>query len=298
MTSRARLAAAALGCAAAAAAPWVLDAYTIAIATSAVVAILVAAGAQLLTRLHLPSLGQAAYLGTGAYAAATAAAYGVTDAAVQLAAAIAVAAGMAAAVGVAVARTRGTVFMLATLAIGELAHTAAARTGEGLSAPAATLAGRWVLDRDGETYLWAIGCALPLLAALAWLSRGRTGLIWQALADHEPRAAAAGHWAAAYIWAAYVTAAAAAGAAGALLVAAHRYVGPADMAFDVSALALLATIIGQRSLTATCAAAAAIVAARDLLGAHLPGHSPLLLGAVFLTAAYLTSRRHTPATSP
>jgi branched-chain amino acid transport system permease protein len=274
--------------------PFIVDAYTISIAATALVLATLAISTQLLTGVAgLPSLGQAAYLGVGAYAAALIGTAGLSNGPAQLAAAALAGAGAAALCAPLVLRTRGVAFLMVTFAIAELARTLASKwagvTGgdEGLHTPPVTAwPGGAPLATDGYVYLYLLGCFLTLAALVAVVLRTHTALVLYAAADHEPRLGALGHHVTRTLIAGYVTAGAVAGAGGAMLVAAHRYLSPADMSLDVSALALLAAAIGGRSLRGAVAGAVLVVAVRDLAGAETGGHALALLGAVFLIVAY------------
>jgi branched-chain amino acid transport system permease protein len=122
--------------------------------------------------------------------------------------------------------------------------------------------------------------------AVALLMRTRLALVLRGAADHEPRLAALGHDVDAALTIGWVCAGAVAGAAGALFVAAHRFLSPADLSLDVSALALLAAAIGGRSMRGAVAGAVVVIAARDLIGADTGGHALAVLGLVFLLVAY------------
>ncbi|RKR88414.1 amino acid/amide ABC transporter membrane protein 2 (HAAT family) [Micromonospora pisi] len=274
--------------------PGVVDAYTISLATTALVLAVLAMSTQLLVGVAgLPAFGQVAYFGVGAYTAALLAQGGTTTGPFHLAAA-AVTGAIAAAVTAPLAlRTRATGFLMVTFAIQSLAATAAARwtrvTGgdEGLHTSAVTLwAGAAPLTNAGHVYLYVLACVLALGTVVALLLRSRLGLVLRGCADHEPRMAALGHRVGAELTTGYVAAGALAGAGGALLVAVNRYVSPADMGFDVAAVALLAAAIGAGTMTGAVAGAFAVVAARDWLGGTTGGHGPALLGLLFLTVAY------------
>lgn len=274
--------------------PFIVDAYTISIASTALVLATLAISTQLLTGVAgLPSLGQAAYLGVGAYTAALIGIAGLSSGPAQLAAAALAAAAAAAVCAPLVLRTRGIAFLMVTFAVAELARTLAGKwaslTGgdEGLPAPPVTAwPGGPPLSAAGYAYLYLLGCFLVLAALIALLLRTRTALALHAAADHEPRLGALGHHVTRTLLAGYVTAGAVAGAAGAMLVAAHRYLSPADMNLDASALALLAASIGGRSMRGAVAGAVLVVAVRDLAGAETGGHALALLGLAFLVVAY------------
>ncbi|MET7402830.1 branched-chain amino acid ABC transporter permease [Dactylosporangium sp. NPDC005572] len=277
------------------AAPWILDAYTISLAAYALVLGLLAVSAHLLTTVAgLPTLGQGAYLTVGGYLAGNLARTVTDNGPLQLLAAAAGGALAAAAVGVLAVQTRGTVFLMITLAVGILVQTvagkAAAVTGgdAGMTVDAITmLPGTAPVTRIGYLYLYTLAWVVLVGAGLAILLRSRFGLALRAIADNEDRARANGYPATTYLWAAYILAGGIAGTAGALLVATRHTIGPVDGGFTVSALALLAALLTSRSQTGAMLGAALIVGVRDHLSpAVWAGHATALLGALFLLATY------------
>lgn len=271
--------------------PWIVDGYTISLATNALILAVLALSVHLLAVAGLPSFGQTAYLGVGAYTTALLCAAGLTCGPVHLLAAAAAGAVAAALVGPVILRTRGQVFLMVTFTVGQLAGTAISTTpalgsDEGLSTPAITLPGGMPMALDGYLYLYTFAVFVPVVWGTAVLLRSGPGLIWRAIADNEPRMAALGYQTSRHLLVANVASGAMAAAGGALLVAAHRFVSPADLGFDVAALALLAVAIGAGRLAGTIAGAVLIVAVRDLLGAATAGHGTALLGGVFLVVAY------------
>jgi branched-chain amino acid transport system permease protein len=274
--------------------PAVVDTYTISVASTAVVMAVLALSTQLLTGIAgLPSLGQTAYLGVGAYTAADLARAGLTLGPVLLAAAALAGAAAAAVTAPLALRARGTTFLMVTFALGQLAYITAGHatvlTGgdEGLSVPPVVAwPGMTGLRAEGYLYLYLLVCLLALCAVTALLLRSRFGLILRGIADHEPRMAALGHRVSLELFAGYVAAGALAGAGGALLVAAHRYLSPDDLGFDVAALALLAAAIGAGSMLGAIAGAVLVVAVRDLAGDTTSGHATALLGLAFIVVAY------------
>jgi branched-chain amino acid transport system permease protein len=274
--------------------PFGVDGYTVSLASTAIVLATVALSTQLLTGVAgLPSLGQAAYLGVGAYTAGLLGTSGVTNALVQLAAGMVAAALAAALCGPLILQTRGTAFLMVSFAVAELARTVASKwteaTGgdEGLHLPPVTVwPGTAGLRADGYIYLYLLGCFLLLAGAVALLMRSRLVLVLRGAGDHELRLRALGHRVTGSLFAGYAIAGGLAGAAGAMLAAAHRYISPADLGLETSALALLAAAIGAGSMRGAVAGAVMVVAVRDLLGAETGGHALALLGLVFLLVAY------------
>jgi branched-chain amino acid transport system permease protein len=285
-----------VGVAAAVALPWLVNAYLVSLASTALVMAVLAMSAQLLVgAVGLPPLGQAAYLTVGAYTAATIAA--VTSLGpVQLAAAIAAGAIAAAVTGLLAVRVRGTAFLMVTFGVGELLHAAANQWAPGGSEgthtpPVIALPGLPPMVRPGWVYLYVLACALLIGVAVAIFVRTRFALLLRGIAAHEARVQAAGHHTDRMLLTAYTLAGAIAGAAGALTIAVTRYVSPADAAMSISALALAAALIGSGSMTGACVGAVLLVAARDWAGGLLSGHGPTLLGLLFLLLAYLPRHR-------
>ena len=90
---------------------------------------------------------------------------------------------------------------------------------------------------------------------------------------------------------AFVVAGALAGAAGTAWVAQARFISPGDLAFDVSAFALLAVVLGGAgSLWGPVLGAAVVIVARDELSSYVGGLGSMLLGAIFVIAVYLLPR--------
>ena len=276
--------------------PWLVNAYLISLAATALVMAVLAMSTQLLAGLAgLAPLGQAAYLTVGAYTAASVATL-TSLGPVQLLAAAAAGAVAAAVTGLLAVRARGTTFLMVTFGLGELVHAAANQWApggsEGVHAPpVVALPGLPSMVRPGWVYLYVLACTLLIGVAVAVAVRTRFALLLRGIAAHEPRVQATGHHTGGLLLTAYVLAGGIAGAAGALLIAVTRYVSPADAAMGVSALALAAALIGSGSMTGACAAAVVLVAARDWAGGLLGGHGPTLLGLAFLLLAYLPRHR-------
>ncbi|HET8683667.1 MAG TPA: branched-chain amino acid ABC transporter permease [Micromonosporaceae bacterium] len=281
------------------AAPWMIDSYVISLASKVLVLGLLAMSVSLLTGVAgLPTLGQAAYFGVGAYAAALTARTVTQVGVVQLAVAVAVSAAVAAVTGIAVVRTRGITFLMLTLAIGELAYSAALEwssvTGgsDGRAAPhVVPLWGMGELRLDGYIYLWVLAVFLVLFAVVAAVVRSPFGLALRGIRDNEARLRAAGYPTARYLLGAYTFAGGLAGAAGALWISSQHFVSPSETGFTVSAMALIAVVLGGLgSMSGAVAGTAVVVLTRDYIGGGLGGRGPLLLGVVFVLAVYLLPR--------
>jgi branched-chain amino acid transport system permease protein len=216
---------------------------------------LLAVGLDLLTGIGgLPSLGHAAPFGVGAYTAALVAKHATAVAPVQLLAAAAAGAVLSAAVGWLVVRARGTYFLMLTLAVGEIVHVLADRW-EGVTGGSNGLVGMPAIilvpggppvRLAGLLYWYVLAAALLCAAALAMVAGSAFGRTLRGVRDNEERMRSLGYATFRPKYAVFCIAGAAAGAAGSLWVAHARFVSPADLSFEVSAMALLAVVIGGR----------------------------------------------------
>lgn len=289
-----------------AAAPWVVDQYTISTGSQILAMGLLAMSITLLTgTAGLPSLAQAAYFGIGAYTAALLARAGMVIGPLQILAAVGVATVVALLTGSVVVRTRGVTFLMLTLAVGELAHSAAIQWrgisggSDGLSSiPAVVpLPGMAPLVNDGLVFYYVLAVFLLFYAAVRMIVRSPYGLALRGIRDNEARIRATGYPTYHYVLTGYGVAGGLAGAAGALWVSVLRYVSPADLSFGLAAFALLAAVIGGvGSMWGACVGAALVVLVRDYVGGitvpltNYTASGPLLLGATFILVVYLMPR--------
>ncbi|MET8528148.1 branched-chain amino acid ABC transporter permease [Micromonospora sp. NPDC005172] len=278
-------------------APWVVDDYTAAILARTLALGLVGVSVALLTGVAgMPTLGQTAPYAAGAYASAVLGSQVSDVGVVQVAVAALAGATLAAVTLPLVVPARGVIVLMITLAIGELVVTVLGRwrsvTGgtDGLAGitPVRPLWGMAVLASDRARYVYTLVVVAMLVGAVLLLVRSRGGLLLRAGRDDEARLRASGHRVPLYLSGAHVAAGAIAGAAGSLLVVAQQYISPADFGFDTSALLLLGVVIGgTASVGGALVGAVLVIAVRDWLFGVLPGHAPLVLGALFVATVYL-----------
>ncbi|MEX2290678.1 MAG: branched-chain amino acid ABC transporter permease [Mycobacteriales bacterium] len=247
----------------------------------------------------LPSLGHAAPFGVGAYAAGITAKEVTPFAPVQLLAAVVAGALLSVLVGALVVRTRGTYLLMLTLALAELVHVLAGRwdavtggTNGLVGIPALTLSpGGEPVRLAGIRYWYVLSVALLFFALVVLVSRSAFGRTLRGIRDNEQRMSSLGYSTFRVKYTVFVIAGAVAGAAGALYVAQARFVSPTDLGFEVSALALLAVVIGGRgSLWGAVLGTALVFYLRDEIGPLLGGRGGLLMGIVFIAAVYLLPR--------
>ncbi|MEV1317421.1 branched-chain amino acid ABC transporter permease [Micromonospora arborensis] len=278
-------------------APWVVDDYTTAILARTLALALVGVSVALLTGVAgMPTLGQTAPYAAGAYACVVVGGRISDVGVVQLAVAAGAGAVLAALTVPLVVHARGVIVLMITLAIGELVVTILGRwrsvTGgtDGLAGLPAVRPfwGLPPLASDQARYLYTLVVVATLVGAVLLLLRTRAGLLLRAGRDDETRLRASGHRVPLYVSGAHIAAGAIAGGAGSLLVVAQQYISPADFGFDTSALLLLGVVIGgTASIGGALVGAALVIAVRDWLFGVLPGHAPLVLGALFVATVYL-----------
>lgn len=277
--------------------PWVFGTFPVMTFTRALVFAVLAMSVNLLTGVAgMPTLGQAAYFGVGAYTGALVGIHWSELGVVQLV--LATLAGVVAAVltGPLAIRGRGVAFLMITLAIGEIAYSAAGRldpvTGgtDGLSGipPVVVAPGSEGLVNEGLIYYYVLAVAVLAYVGVHVLLRSPFGLTLRGMRDNESRLRAVGYRTDSYALAAYVYAGGLAALAGSLWTSSQRFVAPGDMGFSISALALLAVIVGGvGSMWGACLGALLVVFTRDYLGQMFSGHASLLLGVLFVLTVYL-----------
>jgi branched-chain amino acid transport system permease protein len=117
------------------------------------------------------------------------------------------------------------------------------------------------------------------------------GRALNAIRENEGRMGSLGYDVPVYKLAAFTVAGAMAGYAGALTMQQAKYVSPSTVAFEVSALAVVALIVGgQRSLLGPVLGAGFVYLIRDELADTFSEHWALVLGAVFVLVVYFLPR--------
>ena len=279
--------------------PLLLGTYPIGMAGRILAFALLVVSVDLLTGVTgLPTLGQVAYFGAGAYTAGLVGIHLTSSAVVQLLAAVVVAALVALFTGAVAVRTSGIVFLMVTLAIGELAHRLvgswpAVGGSNGLAGiPAISiLPGGAPLTIAGLVYWWVLAVFLVGVLVAYTLLRSPLGRSMRGVRDGEQRLRALGQRTYPVKLLAYVAAGALAGGAGAAWSAQTRFISPGDLGFDVAAFALLSVVLGGAgTLWGPIIGAAVVILVRDWLATFVDGRGALMLGIVFVLAVYLLPR--------
>ena len=193
-------------------------------------------------------------------------------------------------------RSRGVYFVMLTLAFGQLLWVLALNwtslTGGsngifGIGAP--TLANGSKLLASTDHFYWYVVCVFLVGYAVLWLIvRSPFGRALAAIRENESRAASLGYNVQLYKLAVFTIAGAVAGYAGSLACQQPKYFSPDGMSFEVSAVAVVAIVIGgQRSLIGAVIGAAFYYILRDRLSDVLSSHWQLVLGVSFVLVVYL-----------
>jgi branched-chain amino acid transport system permease protein len=278
-------------------APFLLDNYRTFLLTEILVFGLFAASLDLLVGYSgLASLGHGGYFGVGAYAAGLLALHATSNAFAQIAVATGIAAGVALVTGVFAVRSRGVYFLMLTLAFGQLLWVLALNwsslTGGsngiyGLPIPTLAGASNWLVSRD-HFYWYTLAAFVSGYAVLRAVAGSPFGRALAAIRENETRMRSLGYNVALYKLAVFTVAGGMAGYAGALACQQPRYFSPDGMSFEVSAVAVVAIIIGgRRSLLGAVLGAAVYYVLRDQLADVLASHWEIVLGAIFVVVVYL-----------
>lgn len=282
-----------------AALPLFLAAYPIGLAGRILAFALLVVSVDLLTGITgMPTLGQVAYFGTGAYTAGLVGVHLTSSAVVQLVAGTVLAALVALVTGAVAVRTSGIVFLMVTLAIGELTHRVAdawsvVGGSNGLAGiPAISiLPGGSPLTISGLVYWWVLAVfSLGFLAAVI-VAASPLGRSMRGVRDGEHRLRALGQETYPVKLIAYVVAGGLAGAAGTAWAAQTRFISPGDLGLDMAAFALLSVVLGGAgTLWGPVIGAAVVILVRDWLASYVDGRGALLLGILFVVAVYMLPR--------
>jgi branched-chain amino acid transport system permease protein len=278
-------------------APLLLDNYRTFLLTEILAFGLFAASLDLLIGFSgLASLGHGGYFGVGGYAAGLLAMHATSNVFAQLTVAAGVAAGVALVTGIFAVRSRGVYFLMLTLAFGQLLWVLALNwtslTGGsngiyGLPVPTIGGASKWLLATD-HFYWYALVAFFVGYLVLRAIVGSPFGRALAGIRENETRMRSLGYNVPLYKLGVFAIAGGIAGYAGALACQQARYFSPDAMSFEVSAVAVVAIVIGgQRSLLGAALGAALYYVLRDQLSDQLSGHWELPLGAVFVLVVYL-----------
>jgi branched-chain amino acid transport system permease protein len=224
----------------------------------------------------LPSLGHAAYFGVGAYTVGLLALRVTPNFWLGFGAGLAAAAATAALFGLLALRTRGSYFLMITLALAQVVWGIAfgwrGFTGgddglPGVPRPAVGLP--WSFADGGRFYYLVLVVFALSAAALALVVRSPFGRALVGIRESEGRMAMLGYHTWLYKYVAFVLAGLFAGVAGNLFVYYNGFVSPAYLSIVLSATALIMVILGGAgTLLGPVVGSAAIVFLENVISAH------------------------------
>jgi branched-chain amino acid transport system permease protein len=270
--------------------PLLLSSYYLGLAIKVIIFALFAMSYDLLLGYTgLASLGHAAYFGMAAYTTGLLAVYLGWNVALAMPAGILMAAATAALFGLLSLRTRGSYFLMITLALAQVLWGIAfgwrSFTGgeDGLpNVPRPELGLPWSLTETIPFYYFVLAVAAIATVMLVRIVNSPFGHVLRGIRESETRMLALGYNVWRYKFAAFVLAGTFAGLAGCLYVYLNRYVSPGYVHVVMSAEVLLMTILGGAgTLFGPALGAAIIVLLENIISAHTERWL-MLLGIVYV----------------
>jgi branched-chain amino acid transport system permease protein len=160
---------------------------------------------------------------------------------------------------------------------------------DGLAVPAPSAFFGWGdLSNLVNRYWFLVGAVAVCLLGVWYVLRSPLGQSFQALRQNEARLRCLGYRVLTIKVAAWAISAGVAAYAGGLSAIEHQLVSASDVSFLTSALPLLVLCIaGTRGIVPAFVGSAVIVLVRDQLSPYVLGRQVLLLGCLFVVAAYL-----------
>lgn len=276
--------------------PYLVPVFGIVMVSSALILGLLAAALNIVVGYcGMVSIGHGAFFVVGAYASALFFVHSGAAAVVGLLAAT-VAGGLFGACFALVAQfVRGGYLVMLTIAllqvVASLVETFEGVTGgsDGLTVPTPTVLPGWGdLSSLVARYWFLVGAVAVCLLLLYGVVRAPLGRSFQALRQNEARLECLGYQVLGIKTVAWTVSGAAAAYAGCLSAVNHQLVSASDVSFQNSAMPLLVLcIVGTRGLLPAFAGALVIVLVRDQMAPYVLGRQILLLGCLFVVAAYL-----------
>jgi ABC-type branched-subunit amino acid transport system ATPase component/ABC-type branched-subunit amino acid transport system permease subunit len=283
---------AALGLLAGLLAPFFLSTFAMTIAITALAFAIFAVSLNLiLGHGGLPSLGHAAFFGTGAYAVAFMVQGGFRDFIVLTTGAIAFSALFGLLLGPVLLRTRGTYFLMATLAVGEVMRNIAISwrtvTGgdDGLYGIKLPVVFGIDLANSRTFYFFLLAALVLVLVLMRALTRSPFGHTLRAVRDNRSRVAILGIAPFTIELTAFVFSAAIAGFAGAMFAFAKGFVSPGVLSVETSAHVLLMVVLGGPATLVGPVAGAIIVEAVRGIGSTYTDRWLTVLGLLAVLVA-------------
>lgn len=240
------------------------------------------------------SFGQSAFYGVGAYATVLLVNDAGFDFYVALAAGIAATAVLAGLSGAVLVRFEPIAFIMLTFALADLLEFAASHARHLTGGDSGTIAElpqalNVTVSPDGVYYAILAAAAAVLAAAFAFV-RSRAGLMLRAIREDPLRAATLGIAVERRRLGVFALAAAVAGAAGGLSVLSAQIVYPSVFAWQVSASALIVTLLGGAGLFSGPMIGAVLLELIDFYVGRSSTNTVLIDGAILLAVVLVAPR--------
>ena len=273
-------------------APFAMSSFALTIATTALVFAMLAVSLNLvLGHAGLPSLGHAAFFGTGAYAVAILAQHGVHAFAAGVGVATFAGLLLGLLLGPALLRTRGTYFLMATLAVSQVMYNLAiswrsvTHGDDGLFGIAASPLLGIDVTSAGIFYYFLLGALAALLLLVNMLMQAPFGHCLRALRDNRGRMAVLGVRPFSVELTVFVISAAFTAFAGAMFTYAKGFASPDVYSVETSALALLMVVLGGAGTLAGPVIGAVVVETIDGIGSIYTQRFLTVLGLLSVVVA-------------
>jgi branched-chain amino acid transport system permease protein len=235
----------------------------------------------------MPSLGHAAFFGVGGYIVGIGSLRYALGFLAVLALALVVGGLLGALVGVLTLRTKAVYLLLLTLAVGQaiwgLAFQQVRYTGgdNGISGIS-----RGILPFGGQnaaTFYWAVLALVVFFGAIVWwYQRSPAGVAIVAHRESPSRLAALGYRVGSYRVAAFALSGSVAAVAGVLYALLNRFVGPENVAWQMSAEVMLFAIIGGATFFAGPLVGALLLVSLETWTSGFPGRWLSVLGLTYI----------------
>lgn len=233
------------------------------------------------------SLGHAAFLGMGAYLTGIFAFHGIFSALIVWPVAVAATAATAAIIGMVSLRTKGSYFIMITLAFAQMLFYFFSSLGtyggdDGMALSSRSSMGVIDITHHTHFYYLVLAILLIILFCVSRLTRSPFGTVIIGIRENERKMQAIGYPVFQYKLVCFIIAAAIAALAGVLLANHEKYISPAMMHWTKSAEILVMVILGgMGTLRGPILGAAVLLLAEELLSG-VTQHWMIFLGPLLI----------------
>ncbi len=239
----------------------------------------------------LVSLGHAAYLGLGTYAVGILASHGITDGFLALAVAIVAGAAFSLLTGLVSIRSRGSYFIMITLAFGQMLFFIAIALAQYGGDDGMTLSSRSrvfgsaFLEKDANLYYVSVAFLIGIYYLLYRITRSHFGRVLSGARENPVQMEAIGFKPLRYQLAAYVIAGTLTAVAGVLLANQSGFVSPSTMAWQRSGDLIFMVVLGGTGTLHGAILGAIVYLLSEELLSQLTEHWAIIFGPLLVLLA-------------